>query len=120
MKLFGQELSVLKNQGLALLLNIAAWARVALLPAKLRPLALPPPRGGDQPSKVCVTIPGPGGLDQLQYTDIPGIATVGYNLPGLKSPFITDADTDSVYAPTHLLVQNEYFSINYADITIRW
>jgi hypothetical protein len=56
-----------------------------------------------------VKIPGP--------PDSPR-ATVGYNVPSVKGPFV-----ENVYAklaPNLVIVRNKFFSINYADVCIRW
>jgi len=66
-------------------------------------------------------IRGPGGLDQLQYSDIPSEngATLGYNIPQINPPF---CNTDYVIDATDnlVIIKNKYFSVNYADVTIRW
>jgi hypothetical protein len=118
MGLFGQDLLVLKNQALALILNVISWGLQYVPESFYRRSRLCNPS-----SRVCVAINGPGGLDQLALMDLPQdcIATAGYNIPGVKSPYVmSSAPHAVVYAPDHVLINTSYFSINYADITIRW
>jgi hypothetical protein len=118
-KIFGQEVETLQNQFIAIILNIYSWL-LSLLPFSL---------GKSRAAAVvdagrCVSIGGPGGLDVLQVQRIPGPAgavraTIGYNLPGMKSPFVAIDDASKL--PRDLvLVNNSYFSVNYADVCIRW
>lgn len=119
MKIFGQHISVLINQVQALVLTLYDWLCVMVLPEWLHPSLLPPPSS----KRTCVQICRPGGLQQLQWTDLPPdcIATVGYNIDGLISPFVSTKDPNPiVYAPNHVLVKTSYFSVNYADVCIRW
>eukprot|EP00602_Paraphysomonas_sp_CaronLab_P001599 CAMPEP_0185032168 /NCGR_PEP_ID=MMETSP1103-20130426/20067_1 /TAXON_ID=36769 /ORGANISM="Paraphysomonas bandaiensis, Strain Caron Lab Isolate" /LENGTH=356 /DNA_ID=CAMNT_0027567963 /DNA_START=230 /DNA_END=1300 /DNA_ORIENTATION=- len=49
------------------------------------------------------------------------MATIGYNIPDLKPPFaLSSMPKNSIYADNHVLVKTSYFSVNYADVTIRW
>lgn len=118
MKLFGQNLSVIENQVLALILNVYSW----IIDIICKILRITPKRTLPSTDEVCVMIDGPGGLDKLKYIDLPGcIATAGYNLPNIKSPFVSSSLPESVlYSPDCIIVKNRYFSVNYADVTIRW
>lgn len=119
-KIFGQEVEAIKNQLLAIVLNLYSWA-LSLVPFGLGRHS----RAVVTDVKRCVSIGGPGGLDVLQVQPIPPVsstlrATVGYNLPGIKSPyFSTNGSVDSL-PRDYVLINNAYFSVNYADICIRW
>ena len=117
MKILGQDVSVLYNQVAALVLNVKSWFIFTYVPAWLRPQPpmLPPP-GAER----CVVIVGPGGMDQLQVVDLKHRATVGYNVPPFKSPFVNRDALDTCEDPTLVLVKVTHFSINYADVCIRW
>ena len=117
MKILGQDIDVIKNQVLALLLNIYSWFWRRFFPF-LQSKDIKPTS-----DEVCVAISGPGGLEKLKYMDLPkgSVATIGYNLPGLKPPFAhSSMSSADIYADDHVLVQTSHFSINYADVTIRW
>jgi synaptic vesicle membrane protein VAT-1 len=118
-KVLGQDLLVIQNQLLALLWNIFSWF-LEYIPPAIYSRARPSP----QSSRVCISINGPGGLDRLTYQDLPKdcIATAGYNLPGIRSPFVSEklCSSAAVYADDHVIVKTSYFSVNYADVTIRW
>lgn len=125
MKIAGQDVESLKNQLLAIVLNTVSWL-LSWLPRALAAKLSPAPSSGLWDGKdedFCVAIQGPGGLDQLQVINIPGTAgspraTVGYNVPSVKGPFVPN-----VYAklePNLVIVRNKFFSINYADVCIRW
>ena len=119
-KILGQEVETLKNQILAIIFNVYSWV------LSLIPFGLGSSKSGvsvTEPYK-CVSIGGPGGLDVLQVKAIPGHsgatrATVGYNLPGLRCPFACIDDLSSL-PNNYVLVKNSYFSVNYADVCIRW
>jgi synaptic vesicle membrane protein VAT-1 len=119
MKVLGQDLLVIKNQAIALIWNIFSWI-LQYVPSFLYHNTPKPPKT----SRVCVSINGPGGLDQLVYQDLPEncIATTGYNIPNIKPPFVNEkmVTASDVYADDHVLVKTSYFSVNYADVTIRW
>ena len=133
------ELVVLQNQALALVYNLLSWF-ISTLPKWLQPPAPPAPK---DPSLRCVVIRGPGGLERLEVTNMGGDrekvddgATIGYNLPGLAPPFISGSDLRRVCAAGEdgssaagdfadlardlVLVRTSHFSVNYADVTIRW
>ena len=119
-KILGQEVETLKNQILAIIFNVCSWLLSFI------PFGLGSNNSGSAvtDSFKCVSIGGPGGLDVLQVKAIPGHpratrATVGYNLPGLRSPFACVEDLSSL-PKDYVLVKNSYFSVNYADVCIRW
>jgi synaptic vesicle membrane protein VAT-1 len=117
MKILGQEVEVLKNQLLALILNIYSWFLRRFFPFLLSKNPAP------TSDEVCVAITGPGGMEKLRHMDLPkgSIATIGYNLPGLKPPYATTSMAMAdIYAADHVLVKTSHFSVNYADVTIRW
>ena len=60
-KIFGMDVLVLKNQILALYMNLYAWIVSTFIPVALQPKYAVPPTG----SSCCVSIQGPGGLDQV-------------------------------------------------------
>lgn len=69
----------------------------------------------------CVSIARPGGMEQLRVITLKeNVATIGYNVPELSPapytpPIVTkDLPSDCV------VIRNKYFSVNYADCTIRW
>mmetsp|Transcript_30536 Transcript_30536/g.97433 ORF Transcript_30536/g.97433 Transcript_30536/m.97433 type:complete len:440 (-) Transcript_30536:296-1615(-) len=129
-KVLGQEVGVIWNQVLALVYNVMSWLRATLWPAA------PPPLPSDW--RRCVLIRGPGGLDRLELSHMSGSptpldgATVGYNVPGVPPPFVSAAqlrgvltgggDDPSLAAAARecALVRVSAFSVNYADVTIRW
>lgn len=115
MKVLGLDLNVLRNQLQAMTLNVLNWFKYLLMPHHHT-------ISSHRTSKLCISIDGPGGLEQLRLVDIPsGIATVGYNVKDVRSPFVDGSLPDSlVYTSTNVLVKTEYFSVNYADIAIRW
>jgi hypothetical protein len=120
MKIFGQDLGVIKNQLIALFLNILNWF-LSYIPFPLRSLKVPELSSA---SRVCVSIPSPGGLDKLVITELvtngnSRQVTIGYNIPNMKPPIVTLNDLSSL-SPDLVLVRVKYFSINYADIAIRW
>lgn len=117
MKILGQDGEVLKNQLLALILNIYSWLLRSFFPFLLSKSPAP------TSDEVCVAITGPGGMEKLKYMDMPKgtVATVGYNLAGLKPPYATsNMAASDIYSPDHVLIKTSHFSVNYADVTIRW
>jgi len=122
MKVFGQDLLVLHNQVTALYMNVKAWWLFTFVPHKWRPKMILPPKG----SNACVSISGPGGLDQLQVTDLgEDRVTVGCNIKnlGYTPPYVTIDRSRPLVEQLHpslVLVEVDYFSVNYADVCIRW
>ena len=108
----GQSNSVLVNQVVALVLNVKAWFVSNYIPRFLRAKAAPLPSPGVER---CVIVAGPGGLDQLQVVELKDRVTRGYNLG--NTPFTALADE---YDPSLVVVKVDYFSINFADVCIRW
>ena len=112
---------VLKNQALALIFNIWSWG-LSWLPdifIRTRPRQ---PRYGE----AAVEISGPGGLDRLRTIKLDDggdgggdfTCCVGYNVPG-HSPSVTRV-LGNVIPQDAVIVSNRAFSINYADVCIRW
>jgi synaptic vesicle membrane protein VAT-1 len=122
MKVLGQELDVVMNQVLALVLNVKSWIVGVCVPTSLLPNV--DQDGYLRMKNPCVEISGPGGLDKLQVKEIPGAqtirATVGYNVPGFKAPYADLPNSMRDFPKDLVLVRVSYFSINYADVTIRW
>ena len=129
-KFLGQDVIVLKNQLMALYMNLWAWF-VALLASYgitfLQYKHVLPPAG----STCAVSILGPGGLDQLKVEDLGAPAsdeervTVGCNMKdlGYEPPYynVDKRKTyDEQFHSSCVLIEVDYFSINYADVCIRW
>ena len=121
MKLFGQEIIVLQNQFMALTMNLRSWFLATLVPSLFKKKALPPPH---ETATTCVSIDGPGGLDRLQIVDLEDRCTVGCNLKeyGYFPPYlsITDKPYDEQFDSSMVMVKVTHFSVNYADVCIRW
>ena len=110
----------IKNQILALIFNILSWGRHLVHPSPN--LVKNKTEGG-----YCVEIGGPGGLDQLQLVDLDAEnkICVGYNLreEGHPPPYVTVNPAKTLDEQIHdslVLVDVEFFSVNYADVCIRW
>jgi synaptic vesicle membrane protein VAT-1 len=130
MKLFGQELSVIRNQINAMCMNLFSWL-LYYLPISFRPTsASRAPLKGEH---ACVCIDGPGGIDRLQVIGLQKaipkliagnsgsrIVTVGYNVKGYPAPFVALPNSLESLPDDLVLVKVHYFSVNYADVTIRW
>ena len=143
MKILGQEISVLRHQALSLIFNIRSWV-FSLFPSYLfllsttKSVALKDSSSSSASNSAtttdksspsvsiankCVRIECPGGLDQLKLTDMANdCLTVGYNVENWPAPFVTlDSSLfDEKLSPSLVVVKIEYFSVNYADVTIRW
>ena len=130
MKLFGQELSVIRNQVNALYMNLLSWL-LQYLPSSLKFKSTS--RTPKSSEDACVCIEGPGGTDRLQVIALNSvkaknlggnsesrIATVGYNVKGYPAPFVALPNNLESLPDDLVLVKVHYFSVNYADITIRW
>ena len=107
-----------KNQVLALIFNIISWGRHLVFP---RPKLIK----NNAKGTYCVEIGGPGGLDQLQLIDLDAEnkLCVGYNLrkEGHPPPYVTVNPAKTLDEQLHeslILVDIEYFSVNYADVCI--
>jgi 2-desacetyl-2-hydroxyethyl bacteriochlorophyllide A dehydrogenase len=122
-KVLGQDLNVLKNQLLALVMNVVSWI-LSFVPSSMK-YSLPIVKKGEN---CAISIDGPGGLDRLQLKSLikkndehfNEQASVGYNVPGYKCPY-ANLPKDLSNLPSDLVLVNvKYFSLNYADVTIRW
>ncbi len=109
-----------KNQVLALIFNILSWGRHLVAPS-------PPMIKEKADGAYCVEIGGPGGLDQLELVDLEteNKICVGYNLrkEGHPPPYVVMDPSKGLDEQIHeslVLVDIEYFSVNYADVCIRW
>jgi hypothetical protein len=116
-KIFGQEVSVLKNQISALVLNLLAWF-LSLFGVKKSNNA---PRAG---ATSCVIIRAPGGLEKLEVCELsslkmPEQATVGYNVTKFGGPLVNVSEAKRDLGDL-CVVRIHYFSVNYADVCIRW
>ena len=125
------DADVLKNQVLALVMNVWSWL-LTWLPPFLRRAGPPLPLRGEE---AAVQIAGPGGLDRLQAVRLGAGAggaaasahgkgggssvCVGYNVEGFPPPYVSLASTDDIPRDA-VVLSNRAFSINYADVTIRW
>lgn len=123
MKFLGNDVSVLRNQVIALVQNVLSWLK-SYIPDRLKIKSQFQAKQGEN---CCVVVQGPGGLDQLQmislhqqeypYNDL---ATIGYNvLPGVSGPYVK-ISRPYTFQPDLVLVRISHFSINYADVCIRW
>ena len=113
MKVLGQELSVLLNQIHALFANIVSWIFSCWCTV---------PEIVEWKDNSCIVISGPGGSEKLQLKEFPqGTigATVGYNVPTLKSPFVLLSNENDI-PDDCVVVKVTNFSVNYADVCIRW
>lgn len=113
MKVLGQDVGVMVNQLHALVANVISWifALFWKVPDVLSPM-----------ENSCVVITGPGGAEKLQFRKLPDAkvgATVGYNIPMFKSPFVSCEDVDEL-PDDSVVVKTSHFSVNYADVCIRW
>ena len=119
-KFLGQDVDTLKNQIVAIVLNVYSWL------LSLLPFGIGTRHTVDVIDKhFCIGISGPGGLDTLTLQSIPGSssnlrATVGYNIPGYSGPFFSTEMSCSDIPANMVLVSNSFFSVNYADVCIRW
>ena len=119
----------LQNQVTALILNVYSWC-ISFVRGRtlvLRKLA--------NAERSCIVIRRPGGFDSLESLRFGPIdstnatvsnedkketvATVGYNVLALPPPFVFNYQLQGL--PEGLVVVHiEYFSVNYADVCIRW
>jgi len=100
------------NQILALIANVNFWFKSLFSSQSSR----------NQPicGESCIKIDSPGGVQQLKLTPLDNIATVGYNIPQLPPPFATLPNDLNSLPSDLVLVKIHYFSVNYADIVMRW
>ncbi len=119
MKILGQDLIVIQNQLSSLYKNIFQWFLSTL---SIKSKLILPASG----SNVCVSISGPGGLDQLQVLELgDDKITCGSNLKelGLNPPYVKidrSRPLEEQFHSSLALVEIDYFSVNYADVCIRW
>ena len=113
------DVETLKNQVLALVLNLYAYFLGFFFNTKRRLKERAKDTLFDHP---CVRISRPGGLDRLEVIDLEeNFATVGYNVEGLKKgEILKDISDKSALKADLVVVKIKNFSINYADICIRW
>jgi len=136
-KILGQDLNVL----LAAWANILSWLVETLFPSLKHTLFTKcasedtESNSENNTATRCISIGRPGGLEQLRTIRLlPNVMTVGYNVKNLCLPPFTPplkqklkGDETSCISSSMLsvpddcvIVSNKYFSINYADCTIRW
>ncbi len=116
MKVLGQDVSVFYNQLMALVGNIAQWLLRSSIKRNLKRITAAPPSS-------YVSIAGPGGFDRLEIHELPdNQATLGYNLTIFQkgSSCLVDISNKASLPTDLVIVRIHYFSINYADIAIRW
>lgn len=115
-KIFGIDLSVIYHQLIALVLNVLSWV------LSFNPIAKPHKKPVGQ-AQSCIQIHRPGGLESLQEHSLEessaAYATVGYNVTNYP-PILVSSEIASNMPDNLVLVNIEHFSINYADICIRW
>lgn len=128
----GQEWIVVKHQLQAIASNLLSWFLV--LVRVRRPALRMPSHGMPQSSARAVQILSPGGFERftlanLDDADSQGrvLATVGYNVrtgvdrvPGCASLVRLSLSTGVGLPDDCALVRTHAFSVNYADVTIRW
>jgi NADPH:quinone reductase-like Zn-dependent oxidoreductase len=119
---------------LAVWQNLLSWFVRRFVPSLL-PRLLPPcevedldvandPRASSSTNNVqtrCISIGRPGGVEQLRVITLkPGVVTCGYNVKGQSIPFSRPIFDDADIPPDCVVLNNEAFSVNYADCCIRW
>jgi len=125
-RLTGQSATVIAHQLEAIRSNVWSWllTRLGLREARL---ALERRGGGPQAALVL----SPGGLERLALTDLgAAVAAVGYNVDEAVAPRLAASRSltrlrvggDGTFAPPRgcVVVAVSHFSVNYADVTIRW
>ena len=118
--LTGQAFEVVVHQLSAIASNLVTWFLV-LIGWRKHSLRLTSTVRGDQEAAIlCLS---PGGFERLSLTPLDrGVATVGYNVDCVsRLPMSRSlALVPDIIPPGHVVVRTRAFSINYADITIRW
>ena len=120
LRLTGQTLEVVQHQLMAIRANVWSWLLVTLKIRKPR-LQL-----ADCDSKArCIVVLSPGGPERLEFWPLDGrLATVGYNVPESVAPRDPRSRSLTRVAtappPGLVVVRITHFSVNYADVTIRW
>ena len=124
-------MALIKEEDLTILIaalsNILSWLVSTFCPSLLPYLLPTSPEedtelddgGGNTSQTKCISIGRPGGMEQLRLVTLrKGICTIGYNVkvvspaPYTSSQFTLPSDC--------VVIKNEAFSVNYADVTIRW
>ena len=123
LKIFGQDLDLL----IAVFSNILSWFISTFFPfllPKLLPLCESEEHNPNENNcnTKCVSIGRPGGLEQLRVVHLKaGVATIGYNVRHFHPPPFVQLKNNANLIPSDcVVVHNEFFSVNYADCTIRW
>ena len=119
LRLTGQTLEVVQHQLMAIRANVWSWLLVTLKIRKPR-LQL-----ADCDSKArCIVVLSPGGPERLEFWPLDdGLATVGYNVAEAiapRDPRSRSLTRVATPPPGHVVVRITHFSVNYADVTIRW
>jgi 2-desacetyl-2-hydroxyethyl bacteriochlorophyllide A dehydrogenase len=119
LRLTGQTLEVVQHQLMAIRANVWSWLLVTLKIRKPR-LQL-----DDCDSKArCIVVLSPGGPERLEFWPLDdGLATVGYNVPesvAPRDPRSRSLTRVATPPPGLVVVRITHFSVNYADVTIRW
>ena len=119
LRLTGQTLEVVQHQLMAIRANVWSWLLVTLKIRKPR-LQL-----ADCDSKTrCIVVLSPGGPERLEFWPLDdGLATVGYNVAEAiapRDPRSRSLTRVATPPPGHVVVRITHFSVNYADVTIRW
>ena len=126
--ILGQDPEVL----LALWANVLSWFVSTFAPSLL-PRLLPAACAEEDDSAStsstatnrtrCISIGRPGGSEQLRLVTLrPSVVTVGYNLSDrfCKPPYTPPISSDDIIPEDCVILENEAFSVNYADVCIRW
>jgi NADPH:quinone reductase-like Zn-dependent oxidoreductase len=116
-KILGQDTAILMAMGANLLSWFVRMFAPSLLPALVPKLPQEQTEGPVSDNTKCVVIARPGGVEQLRIITLkPGYCTTGYNVSPREGAFahIKDLPSDCV------IVRIDSFSVNYADICIRW
>jgi NADPH:quinone reductase-like Zn-dependent oxidoreductase len=120
LQMLGQDLDML----VAVVANLLSWFVHKFFPSLLPHLLPTIEQEETSPSPLpnqtkCIAIGRPGGMEQLRLITLkPGYVTVGYNM-GYSSPF-ANVVSSLPLPPNSVILRVHAFSINYADVCIRW